>query len=254
MHGLPDPPAAANRVKRVLQSIFEATYDFSLEELRKMNLGPASNQLAKYDGTTKFTVAYVVQSALGGHAIPIDAGSLRALYMVKLVSEADVRAHVVPGLERAVAKSKGIEFGSLLHQLGADFVANPYTPGLRAILTEIDPDAGERLPRRRTKRQAEAANLRRRKRVAAAKRAKKARQAGHEEQPAGQRKKPSKGKKAAAEKPAEAEPKSAAAKKKPAATKKKPAVKKKSPAAAKSSSQTGKKRSASSGISKRKPR
>ena len=34
----------------------------------------------------------------------------------------------MPGLERAIAKSKGVEFGSLLHQFGADFSANPYSP------------------------------------------------------------------------------------------------------------------------------
>ena len=41
MAGLPAPPAAANRVKRVLQSTFEASYSFDLEDLRKQNLGPA---------------------------------------------------------------------------------------------------------------------------------------------------------------------------------------------------------------------
>lgn len=149
LSGLPEPRAASNRLKRVLQSVFEATYAFDLEEHRKKNLGPTVKWLQKLDGTTNFSVAYVVQSALGGHAIPIDSGVLAVLRIVDLVSAKDLKAGVVPGLERAVAKSKGIEFGSLLHQLGADYIANPYSPALRQILLQIDPDAEDRLPKRR---------------------------------------------------------------------------------------------------------
>jgi hypothetical protein len=61
-------------------------------------------------------------------------------------------AGVVPGLERAIPKNSGIEFGSLLHQLGADFAASPYSPAYHAILLEIEPKAKERLPSRRAKR------------------------------------------------------------------------------------------------------
>jgi endonuclease-3 len=148
MADLPDPPAAANRVKRVLQSIFESTYSFDLEDLRKQNLGPAVEHLKKLDGTTNFTVAYVTQTALGGHAIPVDAGTLQALSILGLVTEEDVRNETVPGLDRAIPKNKGPEFASLLHQLGADVFANPHSPAVHKILLEIDPEARQRLPKR----------------------------------------------------------------------------------------------------------
>ena len=149
MAGLPDPRAAANRLKRVLQGVFEETYSFDLEDRRKKNLGPTVKWLRKIDGTSNFTVAYVVQSALGGHAIPVDSGVLEVLRLLDLISDKDVEAGVVPGLDRAVSKSKGVEFGSVLHQLGADFTANPYSVPLRNILLEINPDTTERLPKRR---------------------------------------------------------------------------------------------------------
>jgi len=149
---LPDPPAAANRVKRVLQNVFEATYSFDLEGLRKLNLGPAVERLEEIEGTSRFTVAYVVQAALGGHSIPLDAGTLAALRLVDLVAHEDVAAGVVPGLERAIPKHSGIEFAALLHQLGADFAASPYAPPLHHILVEIEPAAAGRLPSRRSKR------------------------------------------------------------------------------------------------------
>lgn len=149
MASLPDRPTAAHRVKRVLQSVFEAIYSFDLEEWRKKNLGPTVKWLGEQDGTTPFVVAYVVQSALGGHAIPVDTGTLRVLRLLDLITDADFEAHTVPGLERAIPKSKGIEFGSMLHQLGADFTQNPYTPGIRTILLQINPEIEDRLPKRR---------------------------------------------------------------------------------------------------------
>jgi hypothetical protein len=149
---LPDPRAAANRVKRVLHAVFEATFKFDLEEQRKKNLGPTVAWFDKLDGTTPFVVSYLVQAALGGHAIPIDAGTMAALRVLDLVTDKDVTAGVVPGLERAVAKSKGVEFGSILHELGADYSANPYSATMRDILVQIDPECASRLPKRRADR------------------------------------------------------------------------------------------------------
>ncbi len=149
---LPDPRAAANRIKRVLHAVFEATFNFDLEELKKKNLGPTITWLEKLDGSTPFVVSYAIQTALGGHAIPIDAGTMAMLRVLDLVSEKDAAAKVVPGLERAVAKSKGIEFGSLLHELGADYSANPYSAAIREILLQIDPECASRLPKRRVDR------------------------------------------------------------------------------------------------------
>jgi hypothetical protein len=156
MANLPDPPAASNRLKRVLQSIFEESYSFDLEAHRKKNLGPTVNWLRKIDGTTSFTVSYVVQSALDGHSIPIDSGALNVFRILGLISEKEYAGGVAPGLERAIAKAKGIELGSLLHQFGADFTANPYSPAVHKTLLQISPDAKERLPKRRAAKQKKA--------------------------------------------------------------------------------------------------
>jgi endonuclease III len=149
---LPDARAAANRIKRVLHAVFEATFNFDLEDKLKKNLGPTITWFEKLDGATRFTVAYVVQAALGGHSIPIDTGTIAVLRVLDAVTDKDVTAGVVPGLERAIAKSKGVEFGSLLHELGADYSANAYASPLRAILLQIDPDVEGRLPKRRAER------------------------------------------------------------------------------------------------------
>ena len=148
---LPDPRTAANRVKRVLHSVFENTFNFDLEDLRKKNLGPDGQVAGEAGRHDAFTVAYTVQAALGGHAIPIDTGTMAALRVLDLVAEKEAAAGVVPGIERAVAKAKGMEFGSLLHELGADYSANPYSANIRDILLQIEPECQDRLPKRRAK-------------------------------------------------------------------------------------------------------
>ena len=238
MPGLPDPAAAANRVKRVLHSVFESTYSFDLEDLRKQNLGPAIQQLKKLDGSTSFTVAYVVQSALGGHAIPIDAGALQIFQILDLVTDENIKASEVPGLERAISKSKGLEFGSLLHQLGADLIANPYSPAVREILLQIDPDIRARLPKRRTRKQKEAEKAKPTKGKKAKPKTEGRQSRADKERSSGSKRK------ATPSKPGDSPKKS-----KPAATKKKSIGKKKS--AAKT---PGKKKSSTSGLSKKKPR
>ncbi len=249
LSGLPDPRAAANRFKRSLQSVFEATYTFDLEERRKENLGPTIKWLKKLDGTTNFSVSYVVQVALGGHAIPVDLGTLRALHVVELVSDEDVEAGVVPGLERAISKAKGLEFGSLLHRLGADFTANPYSPSLHKILLEIDPDAQDRLPKRRASRHTPDGSS--------------GEQAPTESSTADEKPTPGKRKKKAEEKEdtPSAREKPATTAEQPAA-KKKPTANRKKPRSSRDKATTEKaprendlqKESTSSGLSQRKPR
>ena len=151
MHALPEPVEAAARFKGVLQSVFESEYSFDLESLRKQNIGQAVKRLHKFDGATPFGVAYVTQMSLGGHAIPLDRGALGALVVLGAASEAEGASGNVPGLERAIPKSKGHEFAALLHELGAEHVLHPYSPNYRELLLSINPEARDRLPKRSTK-------------------------------------------------------------------------------------------------------
>lgn len=151
MSGLPDSVAAGQRIKRALQSVFESAYQFDLETLRKQNLGKAEKDLEKVQGTTPFVRAYVTQNALGGHSIPVNQGAMEVLHAVGVLSDNEIEKAQVPGLERAIPKNKGVEFGSLLHQIGADYHASPGSSKLKGILAEIDPDFKERLVRRATR-------------------------------------------------------------------------------------------------------
>jgi hypothetical protein len=153
---LPDPAVTAASLRSVLQAVFDTTFSFDLEPLRKENLGKAVERLEKCKGSRPFMVSYVVQAALGGHAIPLDRGALEVFAILGAISppaqQGGGKAHAapptVPGLERAVPKNKGVEFASLLHQLSADFVANRYSPSVQKVLLEINPAAKDRLPKR----------------------------------------------------------------------------------------------------------
>ena len=151
MSSVPDAADAATRLKRVLQHVFEARYAYDIEALRKQNIGKAAKEVASIRGVTPYGVAYVTQHGLGGHSIPVSEGILGVLQVIGIISDAEARKKRVPGLERAIPKSKGIEFASLLHQLGAEFYVSPHSPKLHAIILEIAPDAKDRLPKQTSK-------------------------------------------------------------------------------------------------------
>src|SRR5215213_6450021 len=148
---LVNPAASAARLKQTLHSLFESVYEFDIESLKKQNIGQAAKLLQKYNGTTPFVVGYVIQNALGGHAIPLNRGSLITLHSVRVISDAEFKQAVVPGLERTVPKNKGAEVSSLLHQLGVEVGRNPYGPAAHKLMLEIDPNAKDNLPKRPTK-------------------------------------------------------------------------------------------------------
>lgn len=154
---LPRAIEAAARLKRTLQSVFEAYYSFDLESLKKENIGKTAKQLEKLQGVSDFGLAFVTQNALGGHAIPISQEAREVLRVLGVVSDAEAEQGKVPGLERAIPKSKGAEFFSLLHQLGIDYAAAPHSPRVRAVLLEIAPDAKDRLPKRSARKAADGA-------------------------------------------------------------------------------------------------
>ncbi len=154
---LVDHEAAAARLKQTLHSVFESVYQFDLESLKKQNIGQAVKRLQKLGGTTPFTVAYVTQMGLGGHAIPVNRGLLLAFHVVGVISDSEAAQGAVPGLERAISKRRGVEAASLLHQLGVEVGRNPYGQTARKLLLEIAPDCKDRLPKRRTRRAAPAA-------------------------------------------------------------------------------------------------
>ncbi|RMF38149.1 MAG: hypothetical protein D6753_16250 [Planctomycetota bacterium] len=136
LHNLPNPRSAAIRIKKNLQSLFEMRYSFDLEDMRKMNLGKAVQELQKMGRMTRFVLGYVVQHALGGHAVPVSETIMELLKMTGVVSEAEAAKGETPGLERAIPKTKGLEVASCLHQMAVEASLSPGSKKVQSMLKE----------------------------------------------------------------------------------------------------------------------
>ena len=148
MKGLGHPMLAADRMKKLLYGIFETFYQFDLEFLKKENLSKAVISFEKMTGVSPFIISYMSQHGLGGHSIPTDRALLELMVVIGVITEDEAQKGRVPGLERAIPKAKGMEFGSLVHQLAVAFHATPFSTTTRNVILKIAPDAKDRFPKR----------------------------------------------------------------------------------------------------------
>jgi len=148
LHDLPDPSRAALALRRVLQSVFESSYAFTLENAKKHSIAHGLKTLEHLHGATPFVVHFVASTALGGHFIPLDQGACAALYLAGIISQEDYDSGKVAGLDRFVAKKAGVEFASLLHQFGVDVLGNLHGATVKKVLQAVNPAAKDRFPKR----------------------------------------------------------------------------------------------------------
>jgi endonuclease-3 len=119
--GLSNAEGRAQRLVAFLQEVFETTFSFDLDLLLKKGLKQAAKQLARYQAADEYTGAWVVQRSLGGHAIPVDAPTLRCVRRLGLAESNAEEAEVRSSLEHLVPKAKGPQFTDAL-----SFVAHEY--------------------------------------------------------------------------------------------------------------------------------
>ena len=145
LSSLPNASQAGHRIKRCLQSLFETRYDYNIDDMKKANLSKATDELTALKGVTPFVLNYVSQNALGGHAIPVDALALEIMVQCEIITAAEAEKRSLPGVERAIPKNKGFEFGSLLHQFAVEFQQNPKNAEVLAVFKDmgISPKAKE---------------------------------------------------------------------------------------------------------------
>jgi endonuclease-3 len=118
MDCLPDAENRGQRVIDFLQEVFETTFSFDLESLQKKGLKQAAKQLSRYQAANDYAVASVVQHSLGGHAIPLDAPSLRLLKRLAVIEDAEGDLEALRGsLEHQVPKAKGHVFSDTVSAL-----------------------------------------------------------------------------------------------------------------------------------------
>lgn len=121
LQGLPQAETRSQRIIAFLQEVFETTFSFDLEGLQKKGLKIAAKQLSRYEAANDYSVAFVVQQSLGGHALPLDKPSLRVLNRLGLIEgeETDQEA-TRASLEHLIPKAKGPLFTDLISALAED--------------------------------------------------------------------------------------------------------------------------------------
>lgn len=112
--------ARAQRVIALLQEVFETTFSFDLEFLRKKGLKQAAKQLGRYQAANDYAIAWVVQQSLGGHAVPLDDAGVRVLRRLGLADEEDLET-LRTSLEHFVPKARGALFNELLSHIASEF-------------------------------------------------------------------------------------------------------------------------------------
>src|SRR5579871_3002328 len=75
--GMCDAEMRAQRLIAFLQEVFEIHFAFDLDKLQKEGVKQAAKKLARYQAANDYIVSWVMQRSLGGHAIPVDAPTLR---------------------------------------------------------------------------------------------------------------------------------------------------------------------------------
>jgi len=144
---LPHPEAAAERVRKALQGIFEKTYMFELEEMRKKGKALAEHikTLESMSAGTPYMIQYTAQVALDGHLIPLDEASLRIMRRLGLSQiSSDGTQEICLGLDRVILKKSGLTFAVQLHHFAAGYYDVPDSSELLSLLSAIDPAAVER--------------------------------------------------------------------------------------------------------------
>ncbi|MGL6225536.1 MAG: hypothetical protein ACRC10_02800 [Thermoguttaceae bacterium] len=142
---LSEAAIAGDRIRKTLQAVFETTYMYDLEELKKKNLSQSVEYLESIAVCSRFMIDYTVQNALGGHVIPISESGMRVFRLLGLTQvNKEQTKEEVPTLERAIAKNEGVEFATLLHLLGVEHTEETEREKLRAVLVAIDSQVHQR--------------------------------------------------------------------------------------------------------------
>ena len=116
--GMSGPEGRSQRLVSFLQEVFETEFSFDLDPLQKRGMKQAARQLLRYQAADDFVGAWVVQRSLGGHAIPLDAPTLRCVRRLGLLDGAQETLEAARGsLEHLISKNDGPQFTDSLSNI-----------------------------------------------------------------------------------------------------------------------------------------
>ena len=108
------------RIRSILRSIFESTYSYDFEKLRRQTLEQAVKTLKKMPDVTPFIRDFVLHEILGSHIVCLDESMLTAAKWLGLVPETVDLNDGSEYLKGGLKKSEVSEFCYLLRCLSTD--------------------------------------------------------------------------------------------------------------------------------------
>ena len=108
------------RLKSILRHVFESTYAFEFEKLRRLNADSAVRALKKIDDITPFIRDFTLYHALGNHVVYLDPSMLSAAVWLGLVPPSTKVSDASDALKSAVRKQDVFEFCLALRCVATD--------------------------------------------------------------------------------------------------------------------------------------
>ena len=120
LEGVANAEEKAKRMLEVLQFVFDTTYAFDLESMKKKPVKQAQKQLSKVAGATHFAVAATVQRALGGNAAAIDETGREFLIAVGAAEETETLEALQNRLETLLTNENAAPFCLAIQEVAFD--------------------------------------------------------------------------------------------------------------------------------------
>ncbi len=132
LSGLHDAEWKGLRVRAILRNVFESSYSFDFEKLRRQTPDLTLKTLKKITELTPFVREFTLQELLGTHCVALDNSMLKAAQWLGLIPAATALPDAMELLKTAVRKSDASNFCRQLRQLATD-------PGFSPRFTESTP-------------------------------------------------------------------------------------------------------------------
>ncbi|MFM7058466.1 MAG: hypothetical protein ACKO2P_16255 [Planctomycetota bacterium] len=120
LRALKDPEWKGLRIRAILRTVFESSYSFDFEKLRRQTPDLTLKTLKKINELSPFIREFTLQELLGTHAVALDDSMLKATQWLGLIPATTSLPDAMELLKVAVRKSDASSFCRQLRQLATD--------------------------------------------------------------------------------------------------------------------------------------
>lgn len=140
---LPNAVVVGERLRRLLQWIFDKTYDFDLEPMRRQSEKDVLEFLTSIPYATRFMLDYVRLFAFGGAELPLNEGSLRVLRLLGFVKVVNGE-EFLDSRDVQLNEEETFQFFFQLHELGFKIMNEAEKDAALKLLKAFDKNVSKR--------------------------------------------------------------------------------------------------------------